>query len=64
MQSIINALRQIVGTPDFYKQLSNGSSGYSNYTWDYAAMFEYFFACLLVCIVVSWVFRLLKDVFA
>lgn len=54
MNTLIEALRNIVGTPDFYKQLSgyNGS-----YTWDYNAMFEYFFACLLLIISVIFVFR-------
>ena len=54
MQTIINSLRQIIGTPDFY----DSGSGYSG-TWDYGAMIEYFVAALILCIVVSSVFRLL-----
>lgn len=59
MQTIIDALRSILGNPDFYKQLG----GYNNYTWDYASMFEYFFAGVVLCIVVGWIFRLLKEAF-
>lgn len=58
MQSIIDALRDVVGTPDFYKVLYG-----NNPTWDYASMFEYFFACTLLCIVVSAVFRIVVGVF-
>lgn len=54
MQTIINSLRQILGTADFYET----GSGYSG-TWDYGAMIEYFVAALILCIVVSSVFRLL-----
>lgn len=58
MQSIIDTLREVVGTPDFYHVLSG-----NNPTWDYALMFEYFFACVLLCIVVSAIFRILVGVF-
>lgn len=58
MDTIINALRDILGTPDFYVE-SSGS--YSSNYWDYAAMFEYFFAGVILCIVVSAVFRFLVN---
>lgn len=58
MQSIIDALRDVVGTPDFYKVLYG-----NNPTWDYGAMFEYFFGAVLLCIVVSAVFRILIHCF-
>lgn len=54
MQTIIESLRQIIGTADFY----NTDSGYSG-SWDYGAMIEYFVAALILCIVVASVFRLL-----
>lgn len=54
MQTIINALRQIIGTADFY--IENGN--YSG-TWDYGAMIEYMAAVLILAIVVSSVFRFL-----
>lgn len=59
MTTIIEALRQIVGVPDFYKMM--GSGNYNNYTWDYNAMFEYFFACILLCVVVCFVFRFVTN---
>ncbi len=61
MDTIIEALRQILGTPDFYKQLS----GYnSNYTWDYGAMIEYMVGAMILMIVVSYVFRCIKWIFS
>lgn len=55
MDTIIEALRKVLGEPDFYRQLTvNG-----NYTWDYGAMIEYFVGAVILCIVVSSVFRLL-----
>lgn len=53
MQTVLQALRELIGTPDFYIE----GSGYSG-SWDYGAMIEYFGALLLVLIVVSSVFRL------
>ena len=55
METIITALRKVIGTPEFYKQLS----GMSGYTWDYSAMLEYFFAGMLALIVVGSIFRIL-----
>ena len=54
MNTIIKALRQIIGSPDFY--IENGS--YSG-TWDYGAMIEYMAAVLILCIVISSIFRFL-----
>lgn len=53
MTTIIDALRDIVGTPDFYVRLTDSS----NYSWDYGAMIEYFCAVLILCIVISSVFK-------
>lgn len=54
MNTIITALREILGTPNFYKVLSG-----NNYSWDYGAMIEYFVGAVILCLVVSSVFRLL-----
>ena len=54
MNTILEGLRQIVGTPDFII-----TSGDLAGTYDYAAMSEYFAAVLLLCISVASVFRLL-----
>lgn len=55
LDTILEALRKVLGEPDFYKQLTSSS----NYTWDYAAMIEYFVGAVILCIVVSSVFRIL-----
>lgn len=56
MQTVIDALRDILGTPDFYIDGNNYSS-----TWDYGAMIEYAIAGILVIVVVSSVFKILKG---
>ena len=50
MNTILEGLRQILGPAAF--QLADG-------VWDYAAMIEYFVGAVLLCIVVSSVFRFL-----
>lgn len=57
MQNVIDALREIIGVPEFYVRLQNQQ----NYTWDYGAMIEYLIAGTLVLIVVSSVFKILKG---
>ena len=57
MNSLIDALRDFVGTPDFYVKLANQT----NYTWDYGAMIEYFFACLILCICIASVFKFILN---
>lgn len=57
MQTVINALRDIIGVPEFYVRLA----GAQNYSWDYGAMIEYSIAGILVLIVVSSVFKILKG---
>lgn len=54
MNTIIDALRQILGEVDFYTVLSG-----NNYSWDYGAMIEYFVGAVILCIVVSSVFRII-----
>lgn len=51
MNTIIDALREILGPAEFY--LTNSNYG----SWDYGAMIEYFSAVLIVCVVVSSIFR-------
>lgn len=62
MQTLINALREIIGTPNFYKQMGGGTN--YNYTWDYGAMMEYMLAGMLLLIVVSWVFKSIRWLFS
>ena len=58
METILSALRSILGEADFY--ITNGS--YSG-SWDYGAMIEYFVGALVLCICVSSVFRLVTRWF-
>lgn len=58
LQTVIQALREILGTPDFYIEGSNYSG-----TWDYGAMLEYAIAGMLVLIVVGSIFKILRAVF-
>lgn len=58
MQTLIESLRDIIGTPDFYIEGSNYSS-----SWDYGAMLEYAFCGILVCVVVISVFKLVRKAF-
>jgi hypothetical protein len=52
MTTVLHALREILGEADFY--IVNGN--YSG-SWDYGAMIEYFVGALILCIVVTSVFR-------
>ncbi len=58
MNTLLQALRSILGTPDFYIENGNYSS-----TWDYGAMIEYLCGAIILMIVVSSVFRLIVRVF-
>lgn len=54
MQTLLDAMRSVVGAADFY--ISNGN--YSG-SWDYGAMCEYFAAVVVLIVVISSVFRFL-----
>lgn len=56
MDSILSALRQVIGEPDFYHKLGNSTS----YSWDYGAMIEYLVASLILICVVCNVFKFLR----
>lgn len=55
MQDLITVIRDILGTPDFYIEGTNYSS-----TWDYGAMLEYAICGILLCVVVSSVFKFIR----
>lgn len=61
MQTVIEALRSILGEPDFYKILEGSYN--NNYSWDYNAMFEYFVASMIVIIVVGSIFKIVTNLF-
>lgn len=60
MENLIEALRQVIGEPEFYVQLGSNQ----NYTWDYGAMLEYMSAVIVLCICISSVFKFLRKVFS
>ena len=57
MQTLLEALREVIGSADFY--IENGN--YSG-TWDYGAMIEYVLAGLILLVVVSSVFKFILNV--
>lgn len=60
MDTLINALREILGSPDFYVE---GSGSYSSNYWDYGAMIEYLVGAMIIMIVISYIFRSIKWLF-
>lgn len=54
MQTLLDAMRSVVGAADFY--ITNGNFSGS---WDYGAMCEYFAAVIVLIVVISSVFRFL-----
>jgi hypothetical protein len=48
MKPVLESLREVLGSPELL--LPDG-------TWDYAAMIEYFVAAVILCIVITSVFR-------
>lgn len=59
MQTVLEAVRTVLGEPDFYRQMTNTSS----YSWDYGLMVEYLVSAMILCIVVSSVFKIIARVF-
>lgn len=60
MQSILESIRDFLGIPDFYRVLEDGR----NATWDYGAMLEYAVCGILLIVVVSNVFKLVRGFFS
>lgn len=54
MTTILDGLRSILGRADFYET----GSGYSG-TWDYGLMLEYLVGAVILCVVITSVFRFL-----
>lgn len=52
MQSLIESVRTVIGTPAFY--LANGEV-------DYGAVTEYFVCCLVLLVVIGSIFRFLTN---
>lgn len=60
MNTLLEKIREILGTPDFYKLMPSSSSGYQSYGWDYGAMLEYIVCAVLLMLVVGSVFKFLR----
>ena len=58
MESLIEALRRILGEADFYRVLSG-----NNPTWDYSLMIEYMIGAVILLCVICNVFALLRCIF-
>lgn len=58
LQTIIEALRDVLGNADFY--ITSGS--YSG-SWDYGAMIEYMVGATVLLIVVSSIFKIVIKIF-
>lgn len=56
METLINTVRDILGTPNFYRQLGSSSS----YTWDYGAMLEYSICGIILCVTIVSVFKFIR----
>jgi hypothetical protein len=56
MQSLLEQIREILGTPDFYHTIS----GYNNATWDYGAMIEYAMCGIILCVTIASAFKFLR----
>lgn len=54
MQNLLSALRSVLGTPDFYVQNGNYSGN-----WNYDLMLEYLVGAIILCVVITSVFRFL-----
>lgn len=57
METVLEAVRSVLGEPEFYTRLGTST----NYTWDYGLMLEYLVSGIILCIVVSSVFRFLTK---
>lgn len=59
MDTLINAIREVLGTPTFWTEFETNNS-YSSWNWNYGAMLEYMIAGILLCVVVSSVFKFIR----
>lgn len=60
MNDLISSLKEIIGNPEFWVQMPTNNNYGNTWQWDYGAMLEYAFAGILVCVVVSSVFKFLR----
>lgn len=56
MNTLIDGLRQILGTPNFYDSVTGA--------WDYDLAFEYFVCAFILTLVVGSIFKVIARAFA
>lgn len=61
MENIISKIRDVLGIPNFYHLMPNGSGTQQTYQWDYGAMLEYLIAGVLFALVIGSVFKFLRT---
>ena len=54
-ETLLNAVRHILGTPNFYHQIGTG------YQWDYGAMLEYAICGIILIVVVGSIFKFVRT---
>lgn len=59
MDTLLEYIRQVLGTPDFYIEGSSSSPGF----WDYGAMLEYAICGMLLLVTVISVFKFISKAF-
>lgn len=63
MQSLISYIRELLGsTSGFWHTFQNNNTN-TSYNWDYGLLFEYFVAGVIVVVVISNVFKLIRAIF-
>lgn len=63
MQSVLEAIQEYLGSSDGWWMRFQSTNTNGTYQWDFGAMFQYFFAGVILCIVISYVFRILMKIF-
>lgn len=60
MTDLITYLQELIGSTDGFWHTFQSNSTNTTYNWDYGMLFEYFVAGVIVCIVISNVFKFLR----
>lgn len=59
MTSLIEYLRELIGSTEGFWHQFTTNNNYNSYAWDYGYLFEYFVAGVIVCVVIAYVFKFL-----
>lgn len=61
METVINYLRELLGTTDGFWHSFQSYNGSYSMNWDYGLLFEYFVAGVIICVVITNAFKFLRD---